>query len=67
MPKVALDDFIKAMQDRFPKLNSFDETRLFSVLMDAGVNIEFEYDESGNTQVSYGEISDETAKKLAQL
>ncbi len=67
MPKVALPKFVETMQTQFPKLKSFDETRLFSVLMQAGVMVEFEFDSDGNTVVSYDDPKPDIQKKLNEL
>ena len=67
MPKVALPKFVESMQSQFPKLKSYDETRLFSVLMQAGVTVEFEFDTDGNTVVSFEDPKPDVQKKLAEL
>jgi len=67
MPKVALPKFVESMQSQFPKLKSFDETRLFSVLMQAGVTVEFEFDTEGNTVVSFDDPKPDIQKKLNEL
>ncbi|HWP82448.1 MAG TPA: hypothetical protein VNN76_07320 [Bacteroidota bacterium] len=67
MPKIPLIEFTETIQTRFPKLKGYDETRIFSLLMDAGVNIQFDFDQDGNTMVSYDEISDAAAAKLSAL
>ena len=67
MPKVALPKFVESMQSQFPKLKSYDETRMFSVLMQAGVMVEFEFDTDGNTMVSFDEPKPDIQKKLAEL
>jgi hypothetical protein len=67
MPKLALPKFIESITAEFPKLKNYDETRLFSVLMQAGVMVEFEFDADGNTLVSYNEPSAESKKKLSEL
>ena len=66
MPKIALPKFVESMQSQFPKLKSFDETRLFSVLMQAGIMVEFEFDPEGNTVVSYEDFNADTKQKLDQ-
>ena len=35
--------------------------------MQAGVNVEFEIDNDGNTMISHGEISGDSKSKLGQL
>lgn len=67
MPKVALPKFVENMQSQFPKLKSYDETRLFSVLMQAGVMVEFEFDSDGNTMVSFDDPKPDIQKKLTEL
>ena len=67
MPKVALPKFVELIQGQFPKLKSYDETRLFSVLMQAGIMVEFEFDPDGNTVVSYDEFNTDMKQKLAQV
>ena len=64
MPKEGLKDFLNTIHGKFPNLKSFDETRLFAVLMQAGLDVEFDLDKDGNTTVSYGEITPEIADKL---
>lgn len=65
MPTSTLIEFTQIIHDRVPKLRSVDETRLFSVLMSVGVNIEFDFDEAGNTLVKYDEITDAIVSKLS--
>jgi len=67
MPKIALQKFIDSITNEFPKLKNYDETRLFSVLMQAGVMVEFEFDGDGNTVVSYDEPNAQAKKKLAEM
>ena len=67
MPKIALPKFIESITGQFPKLKNYDETRLFSVLMQAGVMVEFEFDADGNTVVGYEEPNADSQKKLAEL
>ncbi len=65
MPTSTLIEFTQMIHNRVPKLKGVDETRLFSVLMSAGVNIEFDFDESGNTIVKYDEITDALVRNLS--
>ncbi len=65
MPTSTLIEFTQIIHDRVPKLRGVDETRLFSVLMSVGVNIEFDFDEAGNTLVKYDEITDAIVSKLS--
>ena len=67
MTKVGLKDFLSTIHGKYPNLKSFDETRLFAVLMQAGLDVEFDLDGDGNTTVSYGEITAEIDQKLKQL
>ncbi len=67
MPKLALPQFIESLTGQFPKLKNYDETRLFSVIMQAGVVFEFEFDGDGNTVVNYEEPAAEAKKKLSEL
>lgn len=67
MPKTSLDQFLIDIQARFPNLKAFDETRLFSVLLQAGVNVEFEVDPDGQSMVMYEEIGPEAQKRLLEL
>ncbi|MBI4429978.1 MAG: hypothetical protein HY562_12770 [Ignavibacteriales bacterium] len=67
MPKLALPQFIETLTGQYPKLKNYDETRLFSVIMQAGVVFEFEFDGDGNTVVSYEEPGADAKKKLAEL
>ncbi|HEY5615597.1 MAG TPA: hypothetical protein VIL52_06205 [Bacteroidota bacterium] len=67
MPKVGLKDFITMIQGTYPNLKGYDETRLFSVLMQAGLDVEFDIDGDGNTMLSYGEITSEIEQKIKQL
>lgn len=65
MPTSTLLEFTQMIHTRVPKLKGVDETRLFSVLMSAGVNIEFDFDEQGNTLVKHDEITEEIVRKLS--
>ena len=67
MPKVSYQQFLDDLHKQFPNLKQYDETRLFSLLMQAGVNVEFEVEGDGNTSISFGDISKESASKLSQL
>ncbi|MGH2566853.1 MAG: hypothetical protein ACRDGA_00815 [Bacteroidota bacterium] len=66
MPKEGLKDFLNTIHSKFPNLKSYDETRLFAVLMQAGLGVEFDLDSDGNTTVSYGEITSDIAENLKQ-
>jgi hypothetical protein len=66
MPTVPLKQFIESIQQQFPNLKSYDETRLFAVLMQSGMSVEFELDGDGNTMVNYENPSDEVRQKLTQ-
>ncbi|HEY4611630.1 MAG TPA: hypothetical protein VII11_01440 [Bacteroidota bacterium] len=67
MPKVGLKDFLDTVHGKFPNLKRYDETRLFAMLLQAGVEVEFELDADGNTMVSYPDITDEIEGKLKQF
>ena len=67
MATTAYQAFLDDLHKRFPNLKQYDETRLFSLLMQAGVNVEFEVDKDGNTMVSCPEIEKESQAKLSQL
>ncbi|HLE31954.1 MAG TPA: hypothetical protein VJB38_05025 [Bacteroidota bacterium] len=67
MPTVPFQQFLESLHKQFPNLKQYDETRLFSLLMQAGVNVEFEIDNDGNTMISHGEISGDSKSKLGQL
>jgi len=67
MPTVPFQQFLDDLHKRFPNLKQYDETRLFSLLMQAGVNVEFEVDKDGNTMITHGEISSDSQSKLSQL
>ena len=66
MPTVPLKQFIESIQKQFPNLKPYDETRLFAVLMQSGMSVEFELDGDGNTMVNYEDPSDEVRQKLTQ-
>jgi hypothetical protein len=65
MPTSTLQAFTEMIHERLPHLKGVDETRLFSVLMSAGVTIEFDFDDAGNTLVKHDEITDEVIQKLS--
>ncbi len=67
MPTVPFQQFLDGLHKQFPNLKQYDETRLFSLLMQAGVNVEFEIDNDGNTMITHGEIGGESKSKLSQL
>jgi len=66
MPTTPLDVFKEELYARFPNLKKHDETRLFTVLMQAGVNVEFEIGEGGAPVVTYDAFGPEVEKNLAQ-
>lgn len=67
MPTLPLTDFLQMMQTKFPNLKNYDETRLFSVLMEAGFEVEFSVGDDGSTSISHPEITDEVAGKLGSI
>ena len=67
MPTVPFQKFLENLHKQFPNLKQYDETRLFSLLMQAGVNVEFEIDKEGNTMITHGDISGDAQSKLSQL
>jgi len=67
MPTVSLPDFLQSMQSRFPNLKAYDETRLFSVLLEAGFEVEFAVGDDGTTMISHPEVTDEVAGKLGTI
>lgn len=67
MPKVPYDQFLATIHGQFPNLKGYDETRLFSLLMQAGVMVEFEVDNDGNTMISYSDIGGDAGSQLAKL
>jgi len=67
MPKLRFDQFLSTIQTQFPNLKSYDETRLFSVLMQAGVSVEFEIDGDGNTLINYNDIGPDAGTQLAKM
>jgi hypothetical protein len=67
MPTVPLMTFLETMHARFPNLKGYDETRLFSVLMEAGFDVEFGIEADGTTAVTHPEITGEVEKKLAKV
>jgi len=67
MPTVPFQKFLESLHKQFPNLKQYDETRLFSLLMQAGVNVEFEIDKEGNTMITHGDISGDAQSKLSQL
>ena len=66
MARMTLQEFTQQIHDRFPNLRQFDETRLFSVLLSAGVVVEFELDPDGSTHVRFDEITPDAEAKLRQ-
>jgi len=67
MPKVPLSQFITEIVGQFPNLKQYDETRLFSVLMQAGVNVEFDFDPDGNTVIDHSDISTAVQTQLSKM
>ena len=67
MPKVPLSQFMNEIVGQFPNLKQYDETRLFSVLMQAGVNVEFDFDPDGNTVIDYAEINKDAGSQLSKM
>lgn len=67
MPKVPLSQFISEIVGQFPNLKQYDETRLFSVLMQAGVNVEFDFDGEGNTVIDHSDISSSVKTQLSKM
>jgi hypothetical protein len=67
MTKVGLRDFLDTIHGTYPNLKRYDETRLFAMLMQAGVDVEFDLDPDGNTMVSYPDITAEIDQKLKQF
>lgn len=67
MPKVSYDQFLSTIHGQFPNLKGYDETRLFSLLMQAGVTVEFEVDSDGNTLISYNDIGSDAGAQLSKL
>lgn len=67
MPKVPLSQFLTDIVTQYPNLKQFDETRLFSTLMQAGVNIEFDFDADGNTVINYPDIPKDTGSQLSKM
>ncbi|MEX2088427.1 MAG: hypothetical protein WEB62_01605 [Bacteroidota bacterium] len=67
MPKVPLTQFLTDIVGKFPNLKQYDETRLFSVLMQVGVNVEFDFDPDGNTVIEHGEINKDAGAQLSQM
>ncbi len=67
MPQDALKDFLEKIHTKFPNLKHYDETRLVVVLMQAGLEVEFDLDGDGNTFVRYPDITPEVAEKLKQF
>jgi len=67
MPTVPFQQFVDSIQQQFPNLKQYDETRLFSLLMQAGVSVEFEVDKDGNTMITHGDFSGDAKSKLSQL
>ncbi len=67
MPTVPFQQFLDNLHKQFPNLKQYDETRLFSLLMQAGVSVEFEIDKEGNTMIAHGDIGGDAKSKLSQL
>jgi len=67
MPTVPFQKFLDNLHKQFPNLKQYDETRLFSLLLQAGVNVEFDVDKEGNTMITHADISGDTKSKLSQL
>jgi len=67
MPTLPLTDFLSSMHSRFPNLKNYDETRLFSVLLEAGFEVEFAVGDDGSTNITHPDITDEVAAKLATI
>lgn len=67
MPTVPFAKFLEDIHKQFPNLKQYDETRLFSLLVQAGVDVEFEVDNDGNTMISCDELSADSKSKLSQL
>ena len=67
MPTVPFQQFLDTLHRQFPNLKQYDETRLFSLLMQAGVNVEFEVDKDGNTMITHGDVSGDAKSTLSQL
>jgi hypothetical protein len=67
MQTVPLDTFLETMHAKFPNLKSYDETRLFSVLLEAGFEVEFNVTDEGGTSVTHADLTDEVAAKLSKL
>ena len=67
MPTVPFDKFLDGLHQQFPNLKQYDETRLFSLLMQAGVNVEFEVDKDGNTMITHADFAADAKSKLSQL
>lgn len=67
MPQEGLKDFLNTMHGKFPNLKRYDETRLFAMLMQAGLEVEFDLDGDGNTLVRYPDITPDIAEKLKQF
>lgn len=67
MPKVPFPQFLDDLHKQFPNLKQYDETRLLSLLLQAGVDVEFDVSGDGTTTISYDKISKDSAGKLSQL
>ena len=67
MPTLPLNAFLETMKSRFPNLKNYDETRLFSVLLEAGFEVEFGVTEDGSTSITHPEVTDEVAAKLGSI
>ncbi len=67
MPTLPLPEFLETLRTRFPNLKNYDETRLFSVLLEAGFEVEFGVADDGSTNITHPEITDEVAAKLSAI
>lgn len=67
MPKVPLTQFMTEIVGQFPNLKQYDETRLLSILMQAGINVEFDFDSDGNTVIDYSDLNTEAQSQLAKM
>ena len=67
MATLPLTEFLEMMHGKFPNLKSYDETRLFSVLMEAGFEVEFAVGDDGTTTITHPDITDEISSKLSAI
>jgi hypothetical protein len=67
MPTVPLTSLIQTLHTKFPNLKGYDETRLFSVLMEAGFDVEFGIDNEGSTTVTHADITAEVEERLKKV